>query len=364
MMTTLPFRPAARTHEADSRASAADRPVAGTRPAGPDGRHWLRVLAPYREPLPARGVAELAVTLVPFAGLWFLMLLAVGQAYWLTLLLAVPAAGLLVRLFMIQHDCGHGSFFGRRAADDWLGRAIGILTLTPYGHWRRAHATHHATHGHLDRRGRGDVGTLTVREFRALTRWGRLAYRLFRSPFVLLGVGPLYIFVLQQRLPVDEMRSRASWLSVTGTNLGIAAAAGLLVALVGWRDFLLVQGPITWLASSIGVWLFYVQHQFEESYWERDPAWSFHDGALEGSSHLDLPPVLRWFTANIGVHHVHHLASRIPSYRLGEVLRDHPALRETNRMTLADTFRCFRLSLWDEDQGRMVGFRGAATSRP
>jgi omega-6 fatty acid desaturase (delta-12 desaturase) len=292
------------------------------------------------------------------------MLLSVGPAYWLTLLLAVPAAGLLVRLFMIQHDCGHGSFLRGRAANDRLGRAIGVLTFTPYGYWRRAHAIHHGTSGHLDRRGTGDIDTLTVREYAALPPRRRLLYRLLRSPLALLVVGPPYLFILQQRLPAGFMRSREAWLSVMGTNLGIAALLGLAAATVGLRDFLLVQLPVTWMAASTGVWLFYVQHQFEEGYWEREGAWSLHDGALAGSSHLDLPPVLRWFSANIGVHHVHHLSSTIPSYRLGEVLRDHPELRALNRITLRDTLGCFRLALWDEDRGRMVSFRDAAAAPP
>lgn len=361
MLSTLPLRPSLERATGD-----ADPPRAAAVPAEADGRQWLRTLAPYRKPRPARAWGELAATLVPFAALWPVMWLCLDRGhYWLTLLLAVPGAGLLVRLFMIQHDCGHGSFFGRKTTDDWVGRILGVLTLTSYACWRRAHAVHHATHGNLERRGVGDVDTLTVREFRALSPGRRRLYRLFRSPFMLLGVGPLYLFVFRQRLPADgTTRSREAWLSVMGTNLAIAVVVGVMVALVGARDFLLVQGPITWLAGSIGIWLFYVQHQFEDGYWEQDAAWDFHDGALEGSSHLDLPLVLRWFTANIGVHHVHHLSSRIPSYRLGEVLRDHPELRGVNRLTLKDTFGCFGLRLWDEDRGRMVGFRDAAVTAP
>jgi omega-6 fatty acid desaturase (delta-12 desaturase) len=331
--------------------------------AEPDGRRWLRVLAPYREPQTSRGLVELAATLVPFVALWVAMLLCLNHdAYWLSLLLAVPAAGFLVRLFMIQHDCGHGSFFRRRTANDWLGRTIGVVTLTPYNCWRRAHAIHHATSGNLEKRGVGDIDTLTVREFRALTPARRFFYRLFRSPLVMLGIGPLYLFVIQHRLPIGAMRSRDAWISAMATNVAIAAVAGLLVILVGWREFLLIQVPITWLAASIGVWLFYIQHQFEHAYWEQDDAWSAHDGALRGSSHFDLPPVLRWLTADIGVHHVHHLSSRIPSYRLGEVLRDHPELREVNRLTLRDAVSCFGLALWDEEQRRMVSFREATAA--
>lgn len=323
-------------------------------------RLWVKRLAPYRDPRLGRSLAELAVTALPFVALWIAMLYSVSLSYWLTLLLAVPTAGFLVRLFMIQHDCGHGSFFPKRRANDWLGRVIGVLTLTPYGYWRRTHARHHASAGHLGRRGMGDVETLTVREYRALPPWRRALYRVMRHPIALFGIGPLYLFVLQHRLPLGLMRNgKDPWLSVMSTNLAILALAGSVVALVGLRDFLLVQVPITVLASAAGVWLFYVQHQFEETYWEWNDAWDVHEGALHGSSHYDLPPLLRWFTANIGIHHVHHLSSRIPCYRLGEVLRDHPELREVSRLTLADSIRCLRLRLWDEDGKRLVGFREA-----
>jgi omega-6 fatty acid desaturase (delta-12 desaturase) len=317
-------------------------------------------LAAYREPRLARGLAELAVTAVPFAALWGLMALSLGHGYGLTLLLAVPTAGFLVRLFMLQHDCGHGSFFRRRWANDWLGRAIGVVTLTAYGYWRRRHAVHHATGGNLDQRGIGDVRTLTVAEYRAQPLTGRLLYRLQRSPLAVLGVGPVYVFVLKHRLPSGLRRAgRRDWASVMGTNLAIAGLAAAAAALLGWREFLLVQVPVTWLASAIGVWLFYVQHQFEGTSWERGGDWTFHRGALAGSSHLALPPLLRWFTANIGVHHVHHLAARIPSYRLGEVLRDHPALRGVNRLTAWGSLRGMRLALWDEDSRRLVSFAEA-----
>jgi acyl-lipid omega-6 desaturase (Delta-12 desaturase) len=237
-------------------------------PAEPDAPRWVTLLAPYREPSFGRSLAELVVTVVPFVALWLLMLLSLRYSYWLCLLLAVPAAGFLVRLFMIQHDCGHGSFFRRRRANDWLGRVLGVLTLTPYGYWRRTHAMHHATSGHLGRRGTGDVVTLTVREYQSLLAWRRGLYRLSRHPIVVLGVGPFYLFVLQHRLPVRLMRGgRAPWVSVMSTNLAIAGVVGLLVAVLGVRDFLLVHAPISLLASSAGVWLFYVQHQFEHTYW-------------------------------------------------------------------------------------------------
>jgi omega-6 fatty acid desaturase (delta-12 desaturase) len=231
--------------------------------------------------------------------------------YWFCLLLAVPAAGFLVRLFMIQHDCGHGAFFHHRLANDWVGRVISVLTLTPYDFWRRTHAIHHASSGNLDRRGIGDIDTLTVQEYLALSRCGRLRYRLYRHPIVMFGLGPAYLFILRHRLPIGVMCG--GWqplLSTMATNAAIAALVAIVIWFVGVGPFLLVHLPIVFLAASIGVWLFYVQHQFEDTFWAEDWAWNLHAAALHGSSHYDLPGILRWFTANIGVHHIHHLCSR------------------------------------------------------
>ena len=330
-----------------------------------DPRRWLSRLAPYRQAIPRRAYFELAVTAVPFFALWLVMWRSLGHGYWLTLLLAVPTAAFLVRLFVIQHDCGHGSFFAGRRANDRLGRVIGVLTLTPYAHWRHQHALHHGTSGNLERRGEGDVTTLTVREFRALSLWRRAIYRVFRHPVTMLGLGPIVIFVLRHRVPEHPLRASAqAWRQVMATNLAIAALVTITAMLIGARDLLLVQLPITWLASSMGIWLFFVQHQFENAYWERDGSWQLHAGGLHGSSHFDLPPVLRWFTANIGVHHVHHLSASIPSYRLGEVLRDYPELRGVNRLTLRHSLCCFWLALWDEDSGRLLSFHEASLTAP
>ena len=323
-------------------------------------RSWVRIVAGYRDSSARRSILEVMITLIPLVGIWLLMWAALDHGYWLGLLLAVPAAGFLIRLFMIQHDCGHGSFFASRRANHWLGRAIGVLTFTPYDFWRHTHAMHHAGSGNLDREDSGSIDTLSVRQFRALSPRQQLAYRLYRHPLVLFGIGPAYIFIVRNRLPVGFMRAGwMPWLSTQGTNLGITALAGLAIWSIGLVPFLLVQLPITLLASTFGVWLFYVQHQFEHTYWERDENWRFHDAALHGSSHYDLPPVLRWFTANIGVHHVHHLCSRVPSYRLPDVLRDHPELRTVGRVTLWQSLRGVRLVLWDEHQRRLVSFRAA-----
>ena len=325
--------------------------------AAGDARDWARALAKYGPPSTARSIIELAITAAPLVLVWALMWAALGVGYWLCLLLAVPAAGFLVRLFMIQHDCGHGAFFSRRPANDWVGRVIGVLTLTPYDSWRQAHAIHHSTSGNLDRRGTGDIDTLTVREYLARSRWGRLRYRIYRHPVIIFGLGPAYLFILRQRLPADlTRRGWLPWLSAMGTNVAIAALVATMIALVGVVPFLLVHLPIMLLAASIGVWLFYVQHQFEDTWWAHDGTWRLHEAALHGSSYYDLPGVLRWFTANIGVHHIHHLRSRIPYYRLPSVLRDQPDLAAIGRLTLGQSLSCVRRVLWDEDRQRLVSF--------
>jgi omega-6 fatty acid desaturase (delta-12 desaturase) len=321
-------------------------------------RAWVQILSPYRTPKVSRSVFELLVTAVPFALLWALMWASLSVGYWLCLLLAIPTACFLMRLFMIQHDCGHGACFRRRATNDWVGRIIGVVTLTPYAFWLRAHALHHANAGNLDHRGSGDIITMTADEYRAQTGFQRLVYRLYRSPFVMFGLIPTYLFVLHYRLPVGLMRSGVQpWISTMGTNVAIAGLVALLIWLMGVSAFLLVQAPVVVVSASIAVWFFYVQHQFEDTLWAHDGDWSFHEGALNGSSHYELPPALAWFTGNIGVHHVHHLCSRIPFYRLPEVLRDHPQLASLGRLTFAQSFRCATLALWDEDQQRLISFR-------
>jgi omega-6 fatty acid desaturase (delta-12 desaturase) len=325
----------------------------------PDARGWTKILTRYCGPNDLRSTVEIAITFVPLASLWALAWAALHFGYWwLSLLLAIPAAGFLVRLFMIQHDCGHGSFFCHRMANDWVGRVIGVLTLTPYDFWRRTHAIHHATSGHLERRGIGDVDTLTVREYLSRSFWGRLCYRAYRNPLVMFGLGPAYLFILQYRLPVGLLfNGWQPWLSTMATNVAIAAIVAVLIWFIGVWPFLLVHLPIILLAGSVGIWLFYVQHQFERTFWAHEERWSFQEAALHGSSHYDLPGILRWFTANIGVHHVHHLCSRIPCYRLPRVLREHPELCRVSRLTLLQSFQCVRLALWDESRRRLISFR-------
>ncbi len=321
-------------------------------------RRWRKIAAGYAEPSLRRSVLQLLVTLVPFVGLWAAMSLVAEHAYWAALLMAPLAAAFLVRVFMIQHDCGHRSFFKSRLLNDVLGSALGVLTLTPHGYWRTAHNIHHATSGNLEKRGIGDVSVLTVREYMALSRWRRLAYRAYRHPLVFLGIGPLYVFVVKYRLPLDLLRQHRDMLpGVIATNLALAAMAVALGLWLGFAEVAMVHIPIVMLSTMAGVWLFYVQHQFEDTYWRHDPQWDFHEAAVHGSSYYDRPQPLRWLTADIGIHHVHHLSSRIPNYRLAECLADHGEMRDVSRLTLRSSLKCLRLALWDEDAGRLIGFR-------
>ena len=324
-----------------------------------EARGWTQKLLRYREPNLLRSIFELAITFAPLAGLWALMWLFYSLGYWwLSLILAVPAAGFLVRLFMIQHDCGHGAFFSQKLANDWTGRALGVLTFTPYDFWRKTHSVHHATSGNLERRGMGDIDTLTVNEYLALSRWGRLRYRLYRHPVVMFGIGPAYLFIVQHRVPMGLMRAGlVPWLSTQGTNAAIAAIAGVLIWLIGPGAFVMVHLPIILLAATMGVWLFYVQHQFEHTLWEHNDTWNLHEVALHGSSHYVLPGFLSWFTANIGIHHVHHLCSKIPFYRLPRVLRENPELSAISRLTVWESIKCVRLVLWDESGKKLISFR-------
>jgi omega-6 fatty acid desaturase (delta-12 desaturase) len=327
----------------------------------PDTSVLVGKLIHYREASHLRAVFELGITAGSLALFWVLMRLSLDVGYWLTLLLSLPAAGFLVRLFLIQHDCGHGAFFRHKFANDWIGRTLGVLTLTPYDYWKRNHAIHHASSSNLDRRGIGDIETLTVAEYRARSWLGRCAYRIYRNPLVMFGVGPAYLFFLQHRIPLNQMNAGwRPWLSTMATNIAIILAAVCMAWAVGIQPFLLVHVPITLLAASIGVWLFYVQHQFEDVAWTREQAWTLHEAALTGSSHYHLPSVLRWFTANIGVHHVHHLNSRIPFYKLPKVLRDHPELKAVSQLTLRQSLRGARLALWDETRQKLISFREMA----
>ncbi|THD83676.1 fatty acid desaturase [Aliigemmobacter aestuarii] len=325
-----------------------------------NAREWLSVLARYRDPSTLRSLFELAATLIPFFALWALAWMMLSVSPWISLAISLANGAFLVRIFIIQHDCGHGAFLKNRTAQDWIGRLLGVLTLTPYAVWRRTHSIHHAHHGDLDHRGIGDVTTLTLEEYRARSPFGRLMYRLYRHPIVLFLIGPGYLFLIQNRLPIGLMSSGwRYWASAMGTNAMIALALGLIVWFGGWMPVLVIFLPTSLMAATIGVWLFYVQHQFEDTHWSKGEEWQLHDAALEGSSHYVLPQPLRWLSGNIGIHHVHHLYSRIPFYRLTEVIRDHRDLAEAQRLTIRESLATVRLHLWDEAQGKLMSFAEA-----
>jgi acyl-lipid omega-6 desaturase (Delta-12 desaturase) len=326
------------------------------RPA--ERRNWMAAIQPYRSADPKRAIFELVTTFVPFAiGLAGMAASVLNGWIWLYALLLLPTVGLLVRLFMIQHDCGHGAFFPGRRANLWTGRLIGLLTLTPYDHWQRTHAMHHAGAGNLDRRGVGDIDTLTVDEYDARSFFGRLRYRLYRHPVVMFLIGPTYVFAIQNRIPVGFMRRGAMpWWSTMGTNAGILALLIAASLFIGPVAVALTFAPVMIGAATTGVWLFYVQHQFEDTYWEKSAGWDAQDAALMGSSYYDLPQPLRWFSGCIGLHHIHHLSSRVPFYRLQEVLDDYPELKEVRRITLSGGFATVPLVLWDEAASRLISF--------
>jgi omega-6 fatty acid desaturase (delta-12 desaturase) len=332
----------------------------GTASAAP--HEWRAIISRYQQSDRARSIAQIATTLIPLTGLFYLMYRSLSWSYWITLLMAVPAAGFLVRTFIIMHDCAHGSFLPWKRTNALVGWITGVLTLTPFGQWRHDHALHHASSGDLSRRGHGDVDTLTVREYVALPRMARLKYRLIRNPFVLFGLGPIH-FVLMNRVPPrGASATKRLHASVWSTNIAIAALYAAVSVWVGWSVLPLVYGPAMYLAAAAGIWLFYVQHQFEGTYWQEHADWDYATAAIRGSSYLKLPGVLRWFTGSIGLHHVHHLGPRIPNYELKRCHDENEVFHDVTIITLAQSVRTLRLTLWDEARGQLVGFRdvGAA----
>jgi len=318
---------------------------------------WRTRLAPFIALDPKRSASQLASAAAMFAGGWALMYASLAVSYWLTLVLAVPTAFFLIRLFIIQHDCGHGAFFQSARTAEIVGSIIGVLTLTPYHYWKKTHAMHHATTGNLEHRGFGDIRTLTVDEYVALPRWERFKYRVYRHPVVLFGVGAVLHFFVLHRIPTIVPKT---WVrerrSILWTDVGLAGFIVAMGILVGFQEFLLVQLPVALLSTTIGVWLFYVQHQFEPTYWEHDARWVYDDAALLGSSYYRLPKLLQWATGNIGLHHVHHLNARIPNYRLQDAMNRYPELQQVATLTLRESFRCVKLVLWDERTKKLVPF--------
>ena len=319
-----------------------------------DTSRWQQIVARYAQADLWRSLWQVVNTLIPYFALWALMLFSVHVSYWLTLLLAVPTAGFMVRTFIIFHDCGHGSFFKSNWANSFLGTITGILTFTPYFSWRRDHAIHHATAGDLDRRGVGDVKTMTVKEYLAAPWWKKVSYRIFRNPLIMFTIGSFLVFTVVNRFPrpKDGKKERAS---VWWTNLALALLIGLMIWLVGWKTYLLVQLPVLLLGTSAGVWLFYVQHNFDPTYWERHSKWAFVKAGFEGSSFYKLPGILQWFTGNIGFHHIHHLSPKIPNYKLPECYREN-SLFHVTPMTILASLSSLRMRLYDEERRIMVGW--------
>jgi omega-6 fatty acid desaturase (delta-12 desaturase) len=316
---------------------------------------WKEVVAKYQEPSVWRSTWQIVNSVVPYAVLWYLMYRSLSVSYWLTVPLAILASGFLVRIFIIFHDCGHGSFFKTRKANDVWGIITGVLTFTPYYLWRWEHAVHHASSGDLDRRGVGDVWTLTVREYLESSRWKRFAYRLARNPIVLFVLAPMYLFLIHQRFPTNGTAARERR-SVHWTNLAILGVTVAMSAVFGWRAYLIIQFSVVVMAGSGGVWLFYVQHQFEGVYWKRGEEWDYVAAALEGSSFYKLPKLLQWFSGNIGFHHIHHLSPRIPNYNLERCHKSEPLFNTVPAVTLFSSFKSFTFRLWDEQRCKLVGY--------
>jgi omega-6 fatty acid desaturase (delta-12 desaturase) len=325
---------------------------------------WYTAFAKYETPSPRKAVWQLINTFAPYLGLWGVMgfLVLRGYPYWITLALTVPAATLLIRIFIFFHDCCHGSFLASDRANRIIGTLCGFLTFTPFEDWRRAHATHHATSGDLDRRGMGDVWTMTVEEYRAATPMKRFAYRFLRNPVVMFGLAPAALSLVCHRFP-HRGAGRRERRSVLITNLAMVGALGAAAVTIGVGPYLSIQLPISIISGTIGVWLFYVQHQFEGVYWSRHGGWDPLRAAMEGSSYYKLPKILQWCTGNIGLHHVHHARPGVPNYNLQRCHDGVTRVWAVEPLTLRKSLRSLRMNLWDERQGRLVSFRSIKTSR-
>lgn len=336
------------------------QPVADKRPASV--WDWKAIVARYQKPSVGRGLWQVVNTLIPYAALWFLMYLSATVSWWLTVPLAILAGAFLVRVFIIFHDCGHGSFFKSQKVNHILGAVTGLLTFTPYFHWRWEHSVHHSSAGDLDRRGTGDVWTLTVQEYLESSRWKRFAYRLARNPVVLFVIAPLFLFLIKYRFIAAKAGARERR-SVYWTNLAVVAMIVGLSCIFGFKAYLLIQLIVLAVAGSVGVWLFYVQHQFDGVYWERGDQWDYTTAALQGSSFYKLPKILQWFSGNIGFHHIHHLSPRIPNYNLERCHKAEPFFQSVKAVTLFSSFKSFTFRLWDEQRRKLVGYRHLKTFR-
>ena len=317
--------------------------------------HWHAIVARYQKPDRWRSLWQAANSIFPFLVLWYLMYRSLAISYWLTLLLAIPTAGFMVRTFIIFHDCGHGSFFKSRSGNDIMGFITGILTLTPYYEWRHTHAVHHATAGDLDRRGTGDVLTLTIAEYKALPWWKKFGYRTMRNPLIMFTIGSFLVFTVAHRFWHPGVGKREVW-SVIWTDLALAAIFIAMSLTIGWKAFMLVEAPVIFIATGVGVWLFYVQHNFDRTYWERHSQWDFFKAGINGSSFYKLPGILQWFTGNIGFHHIHHISPKIPNYKLPECYKENPVFH-IQPLTILTSLKSLGYRLWDEERRMLVGFK-------
>jgi omega-6 fatty acid desaturase (delta-12 desaturase) len=316
---------------------------------------WRKLVVHFEKPSLGRAIWQLTNTLVPYAALWYLMYLSLAVSWWLTVPLALLAGALLVRVFIIFHDCGHNSFFKSPRANAVTGFLTGVLTFTPFHHWKWEHAIHHATSGNLDKRGTGDIWTMTIEEYLQSSRAKRFSYRLARNPVILFLLGPLYLFIVHQRFAKSKANVRERR-SVYWMNLALLAMAIGLSAIFGWKAYLLIQLIVILVAGGLGVWMFYVQHQFEDVYWERGTDWDYFTAAIDGSSFYKLPKVFQWFSGNIGFHHIHHLSARIPNYNLERCHRSHPLFQSVKPITLLPSLKCAMYRLWDEENKQLVGY--------
>ncbi len=321
----------------------------------PDESNWVKIVSKYNFPSALSSWWQVINSVIPYFALWVFMVYSLQISYWLTLLLSVFAAGFLVRIFIIFHDCGHGSFFKSERMSKIVGIPLGLLVFTPYHRWHRDHKEHHATVGNLDKRGIGDVQTLTVEEYQKLSKWGKFSYRFYRHPLFLIVSAPLLLFLIQHRIPKKYMTLKEH-MYVHLSTLTILAVIALVVWAIGWKEYLLIQLPVIYIASVHGVWLFYVQHQYETVKWVRGKEWDYKTIALEGSSFFKLPKLLQWFTGNIGFHHVHHLSPRIPNYKLAKCHKENPIFQNVKPITFFSSIKSLRLRLWDEKKQKLVGF--------
>ncbi len=340
---TLPAQEQSSAQSAPNRARSSKKP------------EWRKLVEQYEKPSLARSLWQIANSVVPYLGMLVLMYFSLGVSYWLTLGLSVLAAGFLVRTFIICHDCGHNSFFKNRRANKIVGFFTGLMTFLPAHCWSHEHARHHATSGDLDRRGYGDIWTVTVDEYVAMSKWSRFCYRFYRNPIVMFVVAPLYIFLLHYRVWKPGSNVRVRW-STMRTNLALAIIMVVSALTIGFKAYVMIQLPIIAIAGTLGIWLFYVQHQFEDTYWEKHEEWDYFKAAIDGASFYKLPRILQWFSGNIGFHHVHHLSPRIPNYYLERCHYSTPVFQSVRHITIFSSFRSLGYRLWDENRKKLVGF--------